>query len=48
MAKKELKKEDSKEEPMPKVDVKDLFSTKIMQDGKRFKVFPDGTEEEIK
>ena len=47
MTKKESKKEELKKEPMPKVDVKDLFSTKIMQDGKRFKVFPDGTEEEM-
>jgi len=46
MAKKEAKKEEVVEKP--KEEVKELFSTKIMQDGTKFKVYPDGTEEEIK
>jgi len=46
MAKKESKKEVT-EEPKKEI-VEELFSTKIMQDGKKFKVYPDGTEEEIK
>ena len=39
MAKKAAKKE---------VKVEEAFSTKIMQDGTRYKVYPDGKEELIK
>ena len=47
MAKKTAKKEEVVEEVVEE-KAKEAFSTKIMQDGTRYKVYPDGKEELIK
>jgi len=47
MTKKTAKKEEVVEKVKEEVKEED-FSTKIMQDGTRYKVYPDGKEELIK